>query len=258
MRLHALHCGGDTEDRAVYDPFDSRVGEKVYSPYFLYVIEHPAGNVMFDNGCHPTLAEDPRGRLGAMAETLEIHLSREDNAEGMLRSIGMKPSDIEIVVQSHLHFDHAGGLEALPHAEVYVQQSELDFARHPPVYQQGAYVKADFDLPVKWKELHGEGEVDLFDDGSLVIFPTPGHTPGHQSLIVRLKSETVILLSDATYSIEKLRERALPALLWNPDAMVASWDLIEEIESREQARLICTHDLGFKEDVKLAPDAVYE
>lgn len=258
MRLHALHCGGDTEDRAVYDPFDGRVGEKVYSPYFLYVIEHPLGNVLFDSGCHPDLAQDPRRRLGALADSLEIHLSPEDNATGKLRSIGMEPSDIKIVVQSHLHFDHAGGLEAFPHADVYVQRRELEFAFWPPVYQRSAYVKADFDLPVRWKELPGQSELDLFGDGKLVIFPTPGHTPGHQSLIVRLKGQTVILLGDATYALEQMRARALPAIVWNPDAIVASWDLIEELEAREQAKLICTHDLGFEENVELAPGAAYE
>ena len=64
MRLYALHCGGDFMDWAAFDPFDERVGIKVYNPYFMYLVTHTRGNVLFDTGVHPQMGTDPEARLG--------------------------------------------------------------------------------------------------------------------------------------------------------------------------------------------------
>ena len=86
---------------------------------------------------------------------------------------------------------------------------------------------------------------------------TPGHSRGHQSLLVKLDSgRTVFLLADATYLLAKMRERALPGVLWSPDAMVASWERIEALEREHDAMLIATHDLDYRERIKLAPDGL--
>ena len=65
MSLYALHCGGDVMDWAAFDPFDERVGTKVYNPYFMYVITHPEGTVLFDTGIHPQM----RRRSGGPARS---------------------------------------------------------------------------------------------------------------------------------------------------------------------------------------------
>jgi N-acyl homoserine lactone hydrolase len=259
MRLYAFHAGGERADMASFDPFDPTVGTTIDIPYFFYLIQHERGNVLFDTGAHPSLATDPRARLGDEADNWEIVMSPEDGATARLATLGVDPSDVTHVVQSHLHYDHAGGLCFFPHAPVYVQRDELRFAYSPPVYQAGIYLKADFDLPdVRWHEL--DGEHDIFGDGKLVIVPTPGHCAGHQSLIVRLESQTVILVADAMYLVEKMRERALPAgaMVWSPDHMVASWEKIERLEAELDASLIATHDLKFRERIRMAPDAWYE
>ena len=144
----------------------------------------------------------------------------------------------------------------MTNAIVYVQELELPFAEHPPIYQQSSYVAADFAGVTKWKRL--DGEFDLFNDGQLVIFPTPGHTPGHQSLMVKLKGGSVILVGDAAFDQEKMTRRCLPGMLWSPDAMISSWDRIEDMQRRHEARLILTHDLAWHENVKLAPSEWYD
>lgn len=257
MRLHALHCGGDFMDWAAFDPFDERVGTKVYNPYFIYVVTHPRGTVLFDTGVHPQMGTDPEGRLGPAAASFEVQLAAGDHIEARLKAIGLTSGDIDLVVQSHLHFDHAGGLQWLAHAPILVQREELSFAREPPVYQRLIYVPADFEHDLHWREI--EGDHDIFGDGRLIALSTPGHTRGHQSLMVRLDSgQTVILLADATYLLAKMRERALPAVVWSPDAMVASWERIEALEREHDALLIATHDLDYRERVRLAPDQWYE
>src|SRR5579872_4033284 len=128
LRLYALHCGGDMMDMALFDPFDERAGTKVYNPYFMYVVIHPRGTVLFDSGAHPDLATNPESRLGAAAADFDMRLSTEDQVQRRLATLGMTPDDIDIVVQSHLHFDHAGGLAWLTHAPILVQREELTFA----------------------------------------------------------------------------------------------------------------------------------
>jgi glyoxylase-like metal-dependent hydrolase (beta-lactamase superfamily II) len=244
-------------DWAGFDPFDERVGTKVYDPYFMYVVTHPNGNVLFDSGVHPQLGTDPEARLGPAASTFQVRMSPEDHIEARLATIGLAPSDIDLVIQSHLHFDHAGGLQWLTHAPVLVQREELSFAFYPPVYQRLIYVQADFDHELNWQVL--EGDHDVFGDGRLILVSTPGHTRGHQSLMVHLDSgKTVILLADATYSLPKMRERALPAIVWSPDAMVSSWERLEALEREHDALLIATHDLDYRERLELAPEGWYE
>lgn len=256
MRMYAFHCGGENTLKSVYDPFDPDCGSTISPPYFFYLIRHPEGDVLFDCGAHPALIDDPRSRLGDAADLYDIAMAPGDDVVSRLHSLDVDAEGIGHVVQSHLHYDHAGGLEFLSEATVYVQREELPFAHWPPVYQKDVYVRQDFDGVKRWRPLNGEH--DIFNDGSLVIFPTPGHTPGHQSLLAKLGEQTYILVGDAVYDKEKMEHRCLPGLLWNPDAILESWDKIEELQRRHDAQLIVTHDLHWEETIRLAPDEWYE
>lgn len=256
MKLHAFHCGGERADMSIFDPFHPEVGTKVTIPYFVYLVEHPRGNVLFDTGAHPDLIDDPVKRLGPAAEAFEVVMEAGDDVVSKLATISVSPADVEHVAHSHLHYDHAGGVEFFPDATFYVQERELQFAYWPPVYQREIYLKADFDHDVAWKEL--EGDHDVFGDGRVVLFPTPGHTAGHQSMLVRLESHNVILVADAAYMPRNMEENVLPALLWSPDAMVSSWRRIEALQRREDAELIFTHDLDYGSKTKVAPEELYE
>jgi glyoxylase-like metal-dependent hydrolase (beta-lactamase superfamily II) len=256
MKLFAFHCGGERADWAALDPFDVRVGTKVVIPYFFYLVTHPHGNVLFDSGANPDLAQNARARLGAAADFYEVIMTPEDQLTSQLATVGLSPNDITHVAHSHLHYDHCGGIEMLQHSMLYIQRSELSFAYWPPVYQRNLFVRADFDHPVRWKEL--DGDYDLFGDGRVVLFPTPGHTPGHQSMLVRLEHQAVILVGDAAYLPNKMKARALPPVVWNPDAMVDSWDRIEEMQRINNAVLLFSHDLDYERTTRVAPSAFYD
>jgi N-acyl homoserine lactone hydrolase len=251
VQLYAFHCGGLVADMATYDPFDPKVGTEIYSPNFFYLVRHPEGNVLFDTGIRPDYLEHAQS-----VNSMEIEFAPEHHTDAQLAAIGLEPDDIDQVVMSHLHWDHAGGLCYFPNAVVHVHERELKFAFEPAVYQAVYYDKKDFDLPVKWNEV--SGDVDLFGDGTVTLIPTPGHTPGHQALLVRAGDNTIFLLSDAAFEIEKLRQRVLPAIIWNPDELVATWDRVEELEQQYGAELICAHELDYKNKVRIAPDAWYE
>jgi N-acyl homoserine lactone hydrolase len=251
VRLYAFHCGGLNADMSTYDPFDPKVGTQIYSPNFFYLVRHPRGNVLFDTGIRPDYVE-----YADSVNSMEIEFEPEHHTDAQLAAIGLAPSDITHVVLSHLHWDHAGGLQYFPHAKVYVNRRELKFAFAPAVYQAVYYDRRDFDLPIEWTEL--DGDHDLFGDGMITVVATPGHTPGHQALLVRTEEQTIFLLSDAVFEIEKMRRRVLPAIIWSPDQIVESWERIEELEKDHGAELICAHELEFRTKVRIAPDAWYE
>jgi N-acyl homoserine lactone hydrolase len=219
------------------------------------VIDHPQGAVIMDTGIPKEILTDPIGVLGPAGQLFDLRMEESDTTTSLLATIDLKPEAIQKVVLSHLHHDHAAALHLFPDAEVYVQEKELQFAKNPPVYQRSFYIEEQFSGPYNWHPL--DGEHDLFGDGKVVLFPTPGHTPGHQAVRVTLDGQVVIVIFDATYSLEKMKERALPGLLWSPDHLVESWERIDEMAIQHSATLLATHDPDV-DRVKWAPEGRYE
>lgn len=255
VEIHALHCGGDLTDWAIFDPLDQRAGEMVYNPYFVYVVKHPDGVVLFDSGAHPQLATDPVARMGAAAAEFVVKLDESDAIEPVLARIGLAPGDVDLVIQSHLHFDHAGGLYAFPETPVMVQRDELEFAADPPADQREIYIAEDFAPVGNWRVV--DGDEDVFGDGRLTVVATPGHTKGHQSLLVELDDQVVFLLADAAYLLPKMRARRPPGVRWTEEAILATWNRIEAIERERDAFLVTTHDLDYETRLKIAPGEFY-
>jgi N-acyl homoserine lactone hydrolase len=252
IRIYAFQCGGDRASKAVYDPLDSDVATIVFGPYFFFLIRHPLGNVLFDTGLH--LKWRSPGVAGSQA--LAVEMGPDDDAVSKLAVVGLGPEEISHVIVSHLHFDHAGGLQFFPDADIIVQERELQFAHWPSVFQRDIYDRDDFDHKLRWVEINGD--YDVFGDGKIVTTPTPGHTPGHQSAIVRLDGGMHVLAGDAHYLCSKMRQRRLPAIVWNIDEMYRSWLKLEELERMYGARLIFTHEMDPAEAKPVPPDHWYE
>jgi glyoxylase-like metal-dependent hydrolase (beta-lactamase superfamily II) len=120
----------------------------------------------------------------------------------------------------------------------------------PDIAAQRGFNRADFDLGHKVIQI--DGEHDLFGDGSVVCLPTYGHTPGHQSLKVRLASGDVVLAADACYFCRTLRERRLPQRVFDREAMLASLEELARCEAAG-ARIFFGHDGEFWKTVPQAP-----
>lgn len=247
--LYALTCG-----RLVGRLKDMIEGEEgtVTLPIPSYLIEHPKGRVLFDTGMHPQCRSDPAGRLGERVVRIFgfQHYGPDDDVKSRLESIDRDPGRIDFVVNSHLHFDHAGGNALVPNATLVVQRREWQAAQDPDVAAKVGIYKADVDHGHPVRQV--DGEHDLFGDGSVVCVPTFGHTPGHQSLKVRTARGEVVLTGDSCYFCRTLRERRLPRFVWDREQMLGSLDRLAALE-RGGATLFFGHDPEFWQGVPQAP-----
>ena len=251
IKLFAMTCGRLTGDLGrLMEGGEGRAD----LPIPAYLIEHPKGTVLFDTGLHPDCQHDPAARVGTRLTGLfafDFYPGEEVSAR--LEAIGRDPARIEIIVNSHFHFDHVGGNALIPNAVMVVQKREWEAGLTPEIAAAHGYNRADFDLGHKLVEI--DGEHDLFGDGSVVCLPTHGHTPGHQSLRVRLSSGEVVLAADACYFCRTLRERRLPQRVYDRQAMLDSLDKLARLEAAG-ARIFFGHDAEFWKGVPQAPVAI--
>jgi glyoxylase-like metal-dependent hydrolase (beta-lactamase superfamily II) len=171
-----------------------------------------------------------------------------------LARLGLKPDDVRYVANSHLHFDHCGGNEFFPRATFFVQRPELEAARRPGFVPSYSPSPIDFDHPLDYRML--DGEHDVFGDGSVVLLPTYGHTPGHQSLLIRDGKAQLVCAADACYTRENMDRDVLPKILWNPSVMFESLKALRKLRDQAGATMFYGHDPAQWETIPKAPAPV--
>ncbi|MDY6822053.1 MAG: N-acyl homoserine lactonase family protein [Deferribacterota bacterium] len=180
-------------------------------------------------------------------------MKEEDKPVNALFKLGIKPEEISYVIQTHLHLDHAGSTKLFPNAKVIVQLNELRYAYFPDALMKGAYIENDIkDRNIQYTPIVG---VRVMFDGKIVIFPTPGHTPGHQSILIRLeKHKPVILTGDAIYLRENFEKNIPSGFALNFADAAYSAETIGNIAKEENADIWFGHDPEFFKTLKLAPE----
>lgn len=152
-----------------------------------------------------------------------------------LERYNLKPEDINVVVNTHLHFDHCGNNSLFKDAKFYVQARELRYAYSPDRFQKAAYISEFFDVSVNYIPI--SGRYQLTDD--IVLVPTPGHSIGHQSVIIKWKRKNYVYCGDAAPLRENLEKRNIPGVLYRADQALKS---IDELRSIRDAVYIYSHD----------------
>lgn len=202
----------------------------------FYVVDHPEGTVVVDTGLSHDLLDDPAnyGMTGAafMEDFLPyIEYDESMHPRAQLADAGYTPEEVDYLVMTHLHSDHAGHVDLFPDAEVLVRRDELRHAFWPVPIQDLFYLDGDF-MPLRSPEFDVTvvaGEFDVFGDGSVVLFPTPGHTPGHQSVHVDLGGEETILASDVAHRKQAYEAEFQASFNWDLSRSVES---VREVKSR--------------------------
>lgn len=169
-------------------------------PFPVYLIEHADGLVLFDAGLDPDHAGDPAGAYGEVATRIRMDFREEHLIERQLADLGFSLADVETVIASHLHFDHAGALKQFPHARTFLGAGEMAYARAPERFSSTWFRGEDFDdrHGIQWAELADDHNV--FGDGALTVLHLPGHTPGSLGALVRLPESTFILTADVVHT----------------------------------------------------------
>lgn len=209
VSLYAFTCGFVTM------PLRSFFVDGDKSPFRVpvpaYLIEHEKGLAVFDTGLGVPAAAALNAMKGVAAEFDALA-----DIGARLQAAGFDPARVDWIINSHLHSDHSGGNAALSNATVIIQAPEWEAA----LEGGDAYAGGAFNTGQKVLKLSGAH--DLFGDGSVEIFPTPGHTPGHQSVRLRLEGGPVVLTGDCCYARRSMDELVLPRLTADPETHLAS------------------------------------
>jgi glyoxylase-like metal-dependent hydrolase (beta-lactamase superfamily II) len=226
------------------DPEHDRAEFVVWSA----LIDHPEATVLWDTGSNPAAAEEWPDPLYDAFEHVDAddHDLRRD-----LRRVGYDLGDVDAVVTSHLHLDHAGGLRAFEGTDVpvYVHADELKYAYYSAKTDEGssAYLAADFDRNLNWSVVHGEDHT--LHEGVRLLH-LPGHTPGLLGVRVDLPGETLLVAGDEAYLAANYREEVPlgPGLLWSERHWYDSLNGLKELERRTGADVLYGHDRTVFED----------
>ena len=227
-------------------------------PVYCVLIHNPEkGWILFDTGCHP---DGMNGRWSDMSvKVAPYYYTEEQLLVNQLKKAGLKPEDVQTVLLSHMHCDHAGGLFLFKDtADVFVNRDDfmrallLVFSSQDP-NASGGTCKADVTEPVQKYHFLGNKDYEIADGVELIY--TQGHSAGLMALIVHLENDTYIFPVDSLNMAENYGPPSrLSTITVDGAACLASIEKIRELEARYKAKIIFPHDMGQFKTLKLAPE----
>ncbi len=238
-------------------------------PLHCFAIEHRDGLILFDTGMDPAIKLDPGYIDSAVGRFLlrrifRLHIGPEDALGRQLEKHGHAAAAVAKVIVSHLHFDHIGGISDVPQAELLVSQDE--WAQLSLPHPERKWILRDhIELPgAKWRQIAFkpvkdplfeafDGIFDVMGDGSLVALPTPGHTAGSLSLLVRSAGmKPLLLIGDLAYDTEMLMRGQTPGT-GDAATLRASYAKVRALKEKiPDLVILASHDQGVADKVRKA------
>ena len=240
-RLYVLYCGEIAlNDMGRFSPGFSGPGTLSDT---CYLIKHRQGWLLWDTGLGDAVAAMPEGQKSNAG----VWYNKKTLAS-QLAEIGVKPSDIRYLALSHSHGDHVGNVELFAQSTLVVQKAEYDWPgpNNTPRFNP------------RMKALKAEGDHDVFGDGSVMLISTPGHSPGHQCLLVKLPKTGALLFSgDAVHTKANWDLKRAPEQNFNHAQSLATLDRMAAVLKQHNAQLWIGHEPSEAPQRKYAP-AFYE
>jgi N-acyl homoserine lactone hydrolase len=190
-------------------------------PVPTFLIRHPsAGAILVDTGLHPSIATDGRENLGALGNRISRpQLQAGEDVPAQLRERGLDPSEIPVVVMTHLHSDHSSAISEFPNSTFVVSETEWRAAAGGPRPTLNGYRRQHLDYAFDYRTVDFDRAgidsyasfgrtFDLFGDGSVRLAFTPGHTAGHMSVVCRLAKQDFVVGGDCVYTLAQLSGEA--------------------------------------------------
>ncbi len=249
VKLYVFDCGviGADDIRMFNLSNDETPVRELFVP--CYLIEHPEGRMLWDGGL--PLAMAGQGKIVDEAEPGVYH-QYERSLIDQLAAMDLTPADIDLIAFSHMHYDHVGAANVFTASKHLIQDAEYQSAfvdGNNPFFQADLYMGiADNERQVL------SGDHDVFGDGSVTLVSAPGHTPGHQVLLLRLENLGNLVLSGDLYHFRKSRDlRRAPTFNYDAEQTFAAMDKVEALIKTENATLWIEHDKALAETLDLAP-----
>lgn len=232
-----------------------------WRPINVFVIEHEQGLLLFDTGQDPASVSDPHYYPSSpIIRLLYSRLARfeidpGDSVTAQLRRLGYDVKDVRHVVLSHLHQDHIGGLKELTHARFVAAEPELR-AMRAPMGEMAGYLRRHTDLPgATWQPVTFEPTAetslapfttahDLFGDGSAVMLPTPGHSAGSMSMLLRGSHRPLLFVGDLTYDLDVMHEGFVPGIGAHAGLLETTQRVLELERRTGGLAILPAHDRG--------------
>lgn len=280
--VQVLHCG--RAEQHYEHRYGSRLpqlwwvffGRKwVPLPLQAFLIEHRDGIVLFDTGIDPAIQFDNSYIKQAVGRFLlprifRLHLTEADRIDHVLAGAGVAAGDIRTAVLSHLHFDHVGGIAHIPQADLLVSAQEWAILSetHP---EHEWILREHIEIPgAKWRQITFQpsddpifdgfdGIHDVASDGSMILLPTPGHTPGSLSMLIRQDGwNPILLVGDLTYEAG-LIEKGVVAGTGSKDALLASFEKVRRLKERLPGLVVvASHDFAAEDALSRAMGRLFD
>jgi N-acyl homoserine lactone hydrolase len=157
----------------------------------------------------------------------EVIRNREEELSFSLKKNGLSPQDITMVINTHLHFDHCGNNRLFENSKFVVQTDEIRYAYFPDRFMRISYLRPSFDVEGDYLPVRGRYEIE----NGVEVIPTPGHTIGHQSLVVNWKGRNIVYAGDAAPLPENIKKRNMTGMIYNSSQGLESIDMLRRIEN---------------------------
>jgi glyoxylase-like metal-dependent hydrolase (beta-lactamase superfamily II) len=249
-RMYVINCGENhVKDVSRWTPGVNAGKEHMFSNH-CYLIRHAQGWMLWDTGNADRIAAMPSG-LSVAGGAITAYM-KKPLAES-LKEVGVAPADIKHFAMSHAHGDHSGNANLFTAATLYVQRAEYA-AMFGPEPQKFGFIAANFDKLRANPAMIIDGDYDVFGDGTVTLKAAPGHTPGHQVLVVRLpKTGPVMLSGDMVHLQYSWTYRVAPSFNFDIPRSMATIDAMKAYAQKTGAQLWINHDMEQNAKIPKAP-----